>query len=117
MKTPENTKPVLWGAAAGAAAMLMVGFWGLGWTTAGSAEKLASARVDTAVVAALVPFCVAKAQLDGVKLAKFHSDQTTSWTRSQFVRDAGWASLSSETSNDYALSSACSDRLEKSKSS
>ena len=117
MKTPENTKPVLWGAVAGAVAMLAVGFWGLGWTTAGSAEKFATARAETAVVAALVPFCVAKAQLDGVKLAKFHSEETTSWTRSQFVRDAGWASLSSEKSNDYALSSACSARLENGKPS
>ena len=54
----------MWGAAAGAVAMTIVGFSQLGWFTAGSADRMAQDRADTAVVAALVPFCVTKAQAD-----------------------------------------------------
>jgi len=41
MKLPPWLKPGLWCAAGGAAAMVVVGFWAMGWTTAGSAERMA----------------------------------------------------------------------------
>jgi hypothetical protein len=49
---------------AGAIAISIVGFSQLGWTTNSTSENLAQERVDTAVVAALVAFCVVKAQQD-----------------------------------------------------
>jgi len=61
MQIPVWLKPGLWGAAAGAVAMTVVGFSQLGWYTGGSADRMAQDRAETAVVAALVPFCVAKA--------------------------------------------------------
>ena len=63
MQIPVWLKPGLWGAASGAVVMAIVGFSQLGWKTEGTAEQLAQDRADTAVVAALVPFCVAKAQM------------------------------------------------------
>ena len=63
MKIPAWVKPGLWGVASGAAIMAIVGFSELGWKTR-RAPILAQERADTAVVAALVPFCVAKAQGD-----------------------------------------------------
>ena len=51
---------LLQGIAVGAVASVVIGFsWG-GWMTGGSANKLAAARADTAVVAALTPVCVEK---------------------------------------------------------
>lgn len=114
MQMPDYAKPGLWGVVGGAVAMLVAGFWGMGWTTAGSAERASRERADAAVVTALVPFCVAKAQLDGINLAKFHAE-ASSYSRSQMVSDAGWARLAGEKSSDYALSRACSERLDKNK--
>lgn len=111
MRFPEYTKPAVWGAIAGAAAMVVVGFSSMGWTTAGSAQRLAKQSADDAVIAALVPVCVAKAKLDGVRLAKFEAEPS-SYTRSQMVTAAGWADVGSETAPDYALARACSEKLE-----
>jgi hypothetical protein len=58
--TKATVRAGLWGAAAGAIALAIVGFsWG-GWVTGGSAETLAKNRATTAVVTALTPICVEK---------------------------------------------------------
>jgi hypothetical protein len=113
MQLPAWTKPAVWGAVVGGVATMIVGFSYMGWSTAGSAEKLAQARSETAVVSALVPFCAAKAQqdIDPAKLAKFRAE-TSSYSRNDIVRDAGWATLPGMTSPDYALAQACSDKLQ-----
>jgi hypothetical protein len=118
MRVPASVKPGVWGAGVGAIAMIMIGFWGLGWTTAGTAERVAKDRADTAVVLALVPFCVAKAQqdADGAKLTKFQTEES-SYTRTQLVTDSGWATLIGTTSPDYALARACSEKLQALKAS
>jgi hypothetical protein len=112
MEIPMWLKPGLWGAAGGAAAMAIVGFSQLGWTTEGTADQLARDRADAAVVTALVPFCVVKAQQDPdhATLAKFQSEQS-SYSRSDLVMQAGWATVGSKTAPDNALARACSDKL------
>ena len=112
MNIPSWTKPGIWGAVIGAAAFTIFGFSYMGWSTAGSAEKRAVERADAAVVAALVPFCVAKAQAvaNTDALAKFRSE-TSSYSRNDMVQTAGWATLPGMTSPDSALARACSDRL------
>ena len=77
-----------------------------------TAEQLAQERSDTAVVAALVPFCVIKAQQDPdlATLAKFQTEQS-SYSRSDLVLKAGWATIGGKTSPDNALARACSDKL------
>ena len=113
MRSPEWLKPGLWGAAIGAIATAAVGFWLLGWVTSTTAEQLAQTRSDTAVVAALVPFCVAKAQQDPdnkVVLAKLRAEQSA-FSRSDLVKEAGWATVGREKSPDIALAHACSDEL------
>ena len=112
MKIPVWLKPGLWGAALGAIAMAIVGFSQLGWKTSGSAEALAKETADTAVVAVLVPFCVAKAQQDTQQaaLAKFQAEQST-YSRSDLVQQAGWATFGAAKSPDSALAYACSAKL------
>jgi len=108
----DYVKPGLWGAAAGAFAMVMVGFWGMGWTTSGTAEQMAGQRADSAVVGALVPFCVAKAEQEAssANLAKFRAEDV-SYKRSQIVQDSGWATMPGSTSTNYALATSCSEKL------
>jgi len=113
MNVPSWTKPAVWGVVGGGLATAIVGFSYLGWSTAATADRMARERADSAVVMALVPFCAAKAQqdADAGKLAKFRSE-TSSWSRSEIVKAAGWATLPGMTEPDYALATACSDKLQ-----
>jgi hypothetical protein len=112
MQIPVWIKPGLWGAAAGAVAMSIVGFSQLGWKTAGTADQIAQDRAEAAVVSALVPFCVAKAQQDPdrASFTKFQTEQS-SYSRSDLVMKAGWATIGGKTTPDNALARACSDKL------
>ena len=112
MQIPVWLKPGLWGAASGAVAMAIVGFSQLGWKTEGTAEQLAQDRADTAVISALVPFCVAKAQTETQQaaLASFQAEQS-SYSRSDLVVKAGWATLGIAKSPDNSLARACSAKL------
>jgi hypothetical protein len=113
MKLPAWLKPGIWGGVVGAIAMAIVGFSQMGWTTKSNAERMAREGADSAVVAALVPFCVAKAQqdTDGAKLVTFRAE-TSSYSRSELVKTNGWATLAGMPSPDYALTQACSDKLQ-----
>jgi hypothetical protein len=112
MNIPEWVKPAAWGAVLGMLAMSTVGFSAMGWQSARDAESIAKDRADIAVVAALVPFCVVKAQQDpdGWKLAKLRAEQSSS-ARSQIVSDSGWAHLTGPATPDWAIVRECSDKL------
>lgn len=112
MELSSAVKPGLWGAAAGAVAMTIVGFSLLGWSTAATSQKLAQDSADTAVVAALLPFCVTKAEADPnlTILAKLQTEQS-SYSRHDIVMQAGWATLGGETVGRDDLARACADRL------
>ena len=113
MNVPAWLKPGIWGAVVGAIAIMVLGFWEMGWTTAGTAERMATERANSAVVAALVPFCVANAERDPdqAKLAKVRAE-ASEYSRSQLVSDAGWATLPGATNPATGLASACSDKLQ-----
>jgi len=112
MKIPAATKPALWGALGGAIAMTVFGFSMLGWHGDRGAREMAAASARDAVTAAMVPFCVAKAQADAdpARLAKLRAE-TSSYSRSELVRSAGWSSLPGAQGGDFALATACSERL------
>ena len=112
-KRPAETRPFLWGAAAGALALAIVGFtWG-GWLSGSTAERMAGERADKAVLAALTPICVsqfragakAKASLAALK-------ETITWQQADYVRKGGWATMpgsKDEPSRDVAA--ACAEVL------
>lgn len=112
MQIPTWVRPGFWGALIGAIAVGTVGFTQLGWKTASTAERLAQERSDTAIVTALVPFCVTKAQQDPDRatLVKLRAEQI-SYTRNELVTKAGWATLGGKTSPDDAVARACSEKL------
>ncbi len=112
MEIPVGLKPGVWGAVAGAIAMSIVGFSQLGWTTASTSEALAHDTASKAVVTALVPFCVlnAHADPDATTLTKFQAEQS-SYSRSDMVTKAGWASFDHKTPPSDALARACAEKL------
>ena len=89
MNIPIETKPALWGIAAGAVALAIVGFgWG-GWLTGGKAESAALIRVNDAVVVALAPVCVDKFQRAGDSAANLAAlRKVETWSQATSSRKA-----------------------------
>jgi len=113
MNVPTWFKPAAWGFVVGAIAITTIGFSEMGWTTGSAADRMASDRANSAVVAALVPFCVANAEHDPdqAKLAKFRSE-TSSYARSEIVSVSGWATMPGMSTPNGALAFACSEKLQ-----
>lgn len=114
-KLPAETKPFLWGAAVGAVALAIAGFtWG-GWVTGGTAEKLAGARAETAMVSALAPICVAQFRSGAKAQASLAAlKETQSWQQADYVRDGGWATMPGAGSDpNRQVAQACADALTK----
>jgi len=94
MTIPEWLKPAVWGAIGGAIAAMIIGFsWG-GWVTGGTAGKMETASAEAAVVLALTPLCVAKAQQQPEQLVLLKAE--SSYNRGDFVIKAGWVDNVSE---------------------
>ena len=112
MRRNASLKPALWGMAAGAVAMSVIGFSFFGWVLGSTAERQAQLRADAAVVAVLAPICVAKFQHEtdaAGKLAEFK--KVTSWDRRAFIEKGGWAVMPGSDNSDSAVVSACAERL------
>ena len=94
MNIPIETKPALWGFAAGAAAMAIAGFsWG-GWVTGASAEIASLARADAAVVSALAPVCVDNFQRAGDAASNLSAlKKVGTWSQGEFIEKGGWATI------------------------
>jgi alpha/beta superfamily hydrolase len=112
-ETKAAVRPALWGAAAGAIALAIVGFsWG-GWVTGGAAETIATNRAETAVVVALTPICVEKfrhAADASANLAEMKKT-TYSWDQGKFVEKGGWATMPGSTYPNSAVAKACAESL------
>ena len=115
MNVSPRFKPTAMGAICGAVVLAIVGFtWG-GWLTGGSAEKLAKQRADTAVIAALTPFCVANFRANGeaaghlaaLKKMNYKSDQGT------YVEKGGWATMPGSDKPNSDVARACAEFLAK----
>jgi alpha/beta superfamily hydrolase len=111
--TKATVRAGLWGAAAGAIALAIVGFnWG-GWVTGGSAETLAKNRAATAVVAALTPICVEKFRQAADAPTNLAEMKKTAyvWDQSKFVEKGGWATMPGSTEPNSAVARACAESL------
>jgi hypothetical protein len=106
-------KPGMLGAFIGAIALAVVGFTQLGWVTANTADSMALKSADAAVVKALVPVCIARAQLDsktGPMLQELGGVMST-WDRRSFVEKAGWAKMPGGEISNSNLAEACARAL------
>jgi alpha/beta superfamily hydrolase len=115
MKIPAKTEPFLWGAAAGAIALAIVGFsWG-GWVTGSTAQQLAGARAEQAMIASLTPICVAQFQKSPKVQASLAAlKEIDSWQRGEYVSKGGWATMpGSKAEPNSEVAAACAAALTK----
>jgi len=78
----ESLTRLLQGAAAGAVATMVVGFYWGGWSLGSTADKMAKERSDMAVVAALAPVCADKFRaLPDADAKKVTLSKVDSWKR------------------------------------
>jgi hypothetical protein len=88
-------KPGAWGVVVGSVVTMILGFgWG-GWTTGGTAERMAAERSTAAVTAALVPVCLEKSKADPAVAKKVGALKAlpTSYEQRDAVAKDGWASI------------------------
>jgi hypothetical protein len=107
-------KPAVWGVVGGAVGTMIIGFSWLGWTLGSTAERMAVERMNSAVVVALTPSCVASfMQQPGAaaKLAEFQKIE--SWRQRDFIEAGGWATSRGEKTPNTGLASACAEALAK----
>jgi len=112
MKIHPGVKPAVWGAVVGAVAFSIVGFSSLGWTLGSTAEKMATERAETAVVAVLAPICVEKFQQQADAAAKLVAfNKISSWDRRAVIEKGGWATMPGTDKPNSAVAGACAEKL------
>ena len=107
----ESLKRLLQGAAAGAIATMVVGFYWGGWSLGSTADKMAKERSNLAVIAALAPVCADKFRALPDALAKQAGlSKIESWKRrDEFPKE--FVTLPGESYPSSALVDACSTLL------
>jgi alpha/beta superfamily hydrolase len=108
MNIPEWLKPALYGAAAGAVALAIVGFsWG-GWVTGGTAKQMAANQAKLEVVAALAPICVEQSKQDPQVVEPLAQlKDASSYQRSDMLMKAGWATMPGSSEPNRNVAKAC----------
>jgi len=108
----DSFKRLLQGAAAGAVATLIVGFYWGGWVTGGTAKDMVQRSTTSAVVTALSPMCVDKFQHSADAATNMvELKKVTSYQQSSFIEKGGWATLPGNDSANSAVARACAEML------
>lgn len=106
-------KPGIWGAVVGSILTMVVGFsWG-GWATSSTAHQEAMRQADAAVTAALLPICLGREKADADRAKKLGdlTAITSSYDRTEFVMNAGWATFPGEPDPNRPVAEACASAL------
>jgi len=103
----DSLTRLLQGAAAGAVATIVVGFYWGGWSLGSTADKMAKERSELAVVAALAPVCVAQFRaLPDAEAKQIALSKVDSWKRrDEFPKE--FVTLPGESYPSSALVDAC----------
>ena len=103
----DSLKRLLQGAAAGAVATIVVGFYWGGWSLGSTADKMAKERSELAVVAALAPVCADKFRaLPDAAAKQVALSKIDSWKRrDEFPKE--FVTLPGESYPNSALVDAC----------
>jgi hypothetical protein len=109
----KPTKATAFWIAVGAIVLtLVLGFTRGGWTTGGSATRMAETSANSAVIARLAPICVAQFNADSQRDVKFEELKAlTSFKRVGFVEEQGWATMPGESTADKGVISECTKQL------
>jgi hypothetical protein len=109
MQVPTWIRPMAWGVVFGAVGMTTVGFSWMGWTLNHTTQRLVAEASESAVVAALTPFCVAsylKQPGAAQKLAVLQED-TSEYTQRELIEKAGFSTMPGHTEPTSGVASAC----------
>jgi len=103
----ESVKRLLQGAAAGAVATIVVGFYWGGWSLGSTADKIAKQRTELAVIAALAPVCADRFRgLPDAEAKQVALSKVDSWKRpDEFPKE--FVTLPGESYPNSALVDAC----------
>ena len=103
----ESVTRLLQGAAAGAVATMFVGFYWAGWSLGSTADKMAKARSEVAVIAALAPVCAKEFRaLPDAEAKQVALSKVDSWKRrDEFPKE--FVTLPGESRTNSALADAC----------
>ena len=108
----ESITRLLQGAAVGAVATLIIGFYWGGWVTGGAAREMAQKSASTALVTALAPICVDKFQRAADAATNLTElRKVSSWQQGSFVEKGGWATLPGSDPANSAVAQACANLL------
>jgi hypothetical protein len=111
-KAKQTKTRTFWIAIGAVVLALYLGFARGGWVTGGTAGRMAETSAQDAIVERLAPICVAQFNADAqraVKLAEFKA--VSSFQRSKYVKDQGWATMPGETAPDNRVATECAKRL------
>ena len=113
MTFPEWTKPGIYGALRGAAAISLVGFsWG-GWMTGSNAEKMAKRFAGEEITQAMVPVCLEMSAVDPDRISKLALIQEASgFNRRKAIMASGWVTIPGTEDPNRDLADACIAGLE-----
>jgi hypothetical protein len=108
----DSLTRLLQGAAAGAVATLIIGFYWGGWVTGGTARDMTQRSSTAAVVAALSPICVDKFQRSNEAVANMTElKKVSSYQQGSFIEKGGWATLPGSDRANSSVAEACATML------
>jgi hypothetical protein len=110
---PMWIKPAVWGVVLGSILTMILGFSYGGWTTSGTATRLAKQQADIAVTTALVPLCVAQSKADRAAAKKLGELKAMAsfYEQQEFVTKTGWATVPGSESPNRDVAEACASAL------
>ena len=111
----ESLTRLLQGAAGGAVATIVIGFYWSGWTLGSTAEKQVKAAEQASIVRVLAPICADKFQRSADASANLQAlNRADSWKRDEIIQKAGWATFPGS-EPDRKVAEACANLLSQAK--
>ena len=107
----ESVTRLLQGAAAGAVATMVIGFYWGGWTLGSTAATRVKAAEQASVVRVLAPICADKFQRSADAGANLEAlRKADSWKRDEIIEKAGWTKFPGS-EPDRQVAEACANLL------
>ena len=113
MQVPLWIKPAVWGAVVGAVGIMIVGFSWMGWNLGHTTTRMVAEGSESAVIAALTPFCVANymKQPDAPKQLALLKADTSSYTQREIIEKAGFSIMPGSKEPRSGVAAACETAL------
>ena len=111
----ESLTRLLQGAAAGAVATIVIGFYWGGWMLGSTAEKQVRNAEQASIVRVLAPICADKFQRSADATANLETlKKADSWKRDEIIEKAGWTTFPGS-APDRNVAEACANLLSQAK--